>query len=62
MVIGLLKECGVTQATVQVEKELFFNSELANTAAIDAANVIDSTPPHVYVTNGPTISSSVKAI
>ncbi|XP_065912027.1 proton-coupled zinc antiporter SLC30A5-like [Dysidea avara] len=62
MVIGLLKECGVTQATVQVEKELFFNSELANTAAIDAANIIDSTPPHVYVTNGPTISSNVKAI
>jgi len=61
MVIGLLKECGVTQATVQVEKEAFFNSELANMATIDAANLSDSTPPHVYVTNGPTISN-VKAI
>ena len=61
MAIGLLKECGVTQATVQVEKESFFNSELASMAAIDASNLIDSTPPHIYVTNGPTISS-VKAI
>ena len=61
MVIGLLKECGVTQVTIQVEKESFFNSELANMAAIDAGNLIDSTPPHIYVTNGPTISN-VKAI
>ena len=61
MVIGLLKECGVTQATVQVEKELFFNSELANMATINTANRLDSIPPHVYVTNGPTISN-VKAI
>lgn len=61
MVIGLLKECGVSQATIQVEKESYFNSELPNMAAIDAANLLDSTPPHIYVTNGPTISS-VKAI
>jgi zinc transporter 5/7 len=56
---ALLKEYGVNNLAIQVEKEPFCSSGIANSTRQHSGTSLDITPPEIYVDYGPVTSGNI---